>query len=268
MVNTMYGVAENGADPEFMDDDFDIAMTGLTGPAKRDLDFSTATYCTSCHTHKRQRVETPTLGMDLLTIEPVESVCDVLPDDSFTAAHDHAPLAADDFSDFLAPFDTCDVGAQPALHTGAFVSPAASVDVAPSASGGASEAKGADTKSKSAEGSTDLTTAKKKFPGQNTQWSALEETFLVGAVMDWFFRHGSLTPARKGGSGKKSVWDFIKKTFDDWMYKYAIRSGKPTPQGRSAKALNRHYKSMKTSKNPGFYQLYKKFSSYESILRR
>lgn len=248
---------------------------------KRDLDFSTETYCTSCHTHKRQRVETPssTLGMDLLTIDPMpmqaDPMCDVLvSDDHAYATHTDTDLEAEDFGDLL-DFDPCEMEEDVRVGFGsmdcreeklAATAAATSVGVEVKEESGRAAAKKCKS---SGVKSTELTAAakRKKFPGQNTQWSALEETFLVGAVMDWFFRHGSLTPARKGGGGKMSVWDFIKKTFDDWMHRYAVRSGKPKPQGRSAKALNRHYKSMKTHKNPGFYQLYKKFSAYESILR-
>lgn len=114
---------------------------------------------------------------------------------------------------------------------------------------------------------TEATQPKKESPGQNTQWSELEETFLVAAVMDWFFRHGSLTPARKKGAGPGTVWTFIKEKFDTWLVTYANIFGRALPHHRSSKALSRHYKTMKTHENPRFYQLYKTFvSQYEKLL--
>lgn len=73
-------------------------------------------------------------------------------------------------------------------------------------------------------------------------WSRIEETFLVGAVMERFFKRGSLSSSR----GDDDCWLFIKETYDLAWEKYEALDGEQIPRVRSQQALSRHYKVMKT----------------------
>lgn len=75
-------------------------------------------------------------------------------------------------------------------------------------------------------------------------WSHEEKTFLVGAVVDRFFRIGSLS-SRKSGDSDGDCWNFIKSTYDTYWDKYTSHTGIKRPCERTAPALSRHYKVMK-----------------------
>lgn len=74
-------------------------------------------------------------------------------------------------------------------------------------------------------------------------WSHIEEVFLVGAVMSRWWTRGSLAAARTGNTNQDSCWDDIKETYDkNWLNYKKSKS----PAERSANALSRHFKVMKT----------------------
>ena len=75
-------------------------------------------------------------------------------------------------------------------------------------------------------------------------WSHEEKTFLVGAVVDRFFRIGSLS-SRKSADSDGDCWNFIKATYDAYWDKYTSHTGIERPCERTAAALSRHYKVMK-----------------------
>lgn len=77
-------------------------------------------------------------------------------------------------------------------------------------------------------------------------WAHEEEVFLVGAVMDRFFRRGSLSSTRgTEDTGTDDCWAFIKASYDKAWEKYTLRTGEKKPTERSVAALSRHYKVMK-----------------------
>lgn len=89
-----------------------------------------------------------------------------------------------------------------------------------------------------------------------TNWSHKEEVFLIGAVLERFFRVGSLSS--KPNSQPKSkdsneCWDDIKDIYDVAWRNHSIITNIPAPYERSANALARHYKVMKSNLNkPGY----------------
>jgi len=98
---------------------------------------------------------------------------------------------------------------------------------------------------------------------QGYKWSYEEEVFLVGAVMTRFFTYGSLTSARRNTDN--TVWKSIKRTFDLTRSQYARSHGNSSPRRRSENALHRHWKLMKASKRPQFYEMWKKFEKEYKI---
>ena len=77
-------------------------------------------------------------------------------------------------------------------------------------------------------------------------WAHEEEVFLVGSVMDRFFRRGSLSSTRgTEDTGTDDCWAFIKASYDKAWEKYTLRTGEKKPTERSVAALSRHYKVMK-----------------------
>eukprot|EP00511_Aplanochytrium_stocchinoi_P006379 CAMPEP_0204824936 /NCGR_PEP_ID=MMETSP1346-20131115/2913_1 /ASSEMBLY_ACC=CAM_ASM_000771 /TAXON_ID=215587 /ORGANISM="Aplanochytrium stocchinoi, Strain GSBS06" /LENGTH=338 /DNA_ID=CAMNT_0051952373 /DNA_START=412 /DNA_END=1428 /DNA_ORIENTATION=+ len=76
-------------------------------------------------------------------------------------------------------------------------------------------------------------------------WSREEEIFLVGAVMDRFFKRGSLSSTRADDNGTDDCWSYIKAKYDTAWKNYEARTGKSAPPERSMNALSRHYKVMK-----------------------
>mmetsp|Transcript_12368 Transcript_12368/g.16047 ORF Transcript_12368/g.16047 Transcript_12368/m.16047 type:complete len:293 (+) Transcript_12368:164-1042(+) len=76
-------------------------------------------------------------------------------------------------------------------------------------------------------------------------WSPDEEIFLVGVVMDRFFKRGSLSSTRADGKGNDDCWSYIKSKYDEAWKNYKTLTGKSIPQERSLNALSRHYKVMK-----------------------
>mmetsp|Transcript_5734 Transcript_5734/g.6925 ORF Transcript_5734/g.6925 Transcript_5734/m.6925 type:complete len:348 (+) Transcript_5734:231-1274(+) len=76
-------------------------------------------------------------------------------------------------------------------------------------------------------------------------WSREEEIFLVGAVMDRFFKRGSLSSTRADDNGTDDCWSYIKAKYDLAWKNYEARTGKTIPPERSMNALSRHYKVMK-----------------------
>lgn len=73
-------------------------------------------------------------------------------------------------------------------------------------------------------------------------WSIMEEIFLVGVVMDRFFRRGALTAANH----EDGCWTEIKHLYDQAWTRYNTLHNKEIPAKRSMKALARHYKVMKS----------------------
>jgi len=76
-------------------------------------------------------------------------------------------------------------------------------------------------------------------------WSREEEIFLVGVVMDRFFKRGSLSSTRADGKANDDCWSYIKAKYDEAWTSYQAISNKTIPQERSLNALSRHYKVMK-----------------------
>lgn len=86
-------------------------------------------------------------------------------------------------------------------------------------------------------------------------WSHEEEVFLVAAVMDRFFRRGSLASATKGnGTGNTDCWEDIKSYYDRACAAWTNleqNQGKPRLVTRSTSALCRHFKIMKVRASEG-----------------
>ena len=82
---------------------------------------------------------------------------------------------------------------------------------------------------------------------RRSNWSHAEEVFLVGAVMERFFRAGSLTSkSNKGEDGDgNECWADIKAIYDLAWQIHSDRSNTRAPMERSANTLSRHYKVMK-----------------------
>lgn len=74
-------------------------------------------------------------------------------------------------------------------------------------------------------------------------WSHEEEVFLVGAILQRFFRRGSLSSTRTGSDS--DCWTSIKATYDLAWRNYTALTGKQPPPIRSPNALSRHFKVMK-----------------------
>lgn len=83
---------------------------------------------------------------------------------------------------------------------------------------------------------------------RRSNWSHVEEVFLVGAVMERFFRAGSLTSkSNKGEDGDSNeCWADIKGIYDFAWRVHSDRSNTRAPMERSANTLSRHYKVMKS----------------------
>uniref|UniRef100_A0A7S3PH89 Uncharacterized protein n=1 Tax=Aplanochytrium stocchinoi TaxID=215587 RepID=A0A7S3PH89_9STRA len=86
-------------------------------------------------------------------------------------------------------------------------------------------------------------------------WSHEEEVFLVAAVMDRFFRRGSLASATKGqGTGNTDCWEDIKAYYDKACNAWTAleeNRGTARPVQRSTSALCRHFKIMKVRASEG-----------------
>eukprot|EP00924_Labyrinthula_sp_SR-Ha-C_P009151 maker-scaffold_2-snap-gene-14.32-mRNA-1 protein AED:0.31 eAED:0.31 QI:136/1/1/1/0.5/0.33/3/164/319 len=84
-------------------------------------------------------------------------------------------------------------------------------------------------------------------------WSHAEEVFLVAAVLDRFFRRGSLASNGKHPA-EKDCWDDIKEYYDRicaaW-HKLAENVNQPSLIHRSTSALSRHFKIMKVKATEG-----------------
>lgn len=77
-------------------------------------------------------------------------------------------------------------------------------------------------------------------------WTREEEVFLVGAVMDRFFKRGSLSSTRADESTSDDSWSVIKNYYETAWKNYSRRTGVTIPTDRPANALSRHYKVMKS----------------------
>lgn len=78
-------------------------------------------------------------------------------------------------------------------------------------------------------------------------WTHEEEVFLVGAVMDRFFRRGSLSSTRGSDkTGSDDCWPCIKMAYDRaWDNYCRINDAVQRPTERTANHLARRYKVMK-----------------------
>lgn len=76
-------------------------------------------------------------------------------------------------------------------------------------------------------------------------WTREEEVFLVGAVMDRFFKRGSLSSTRADESNSDDSWSVIKNYYETAWKNYYMKTGIAIPTDRPANALSRHYKVMK-----------------------
>lgn len=89
-----------------------------------------------------------------------------------------------------------------------------------------------------------------------TNWSHKEEVFLIGAVLERFFRVGSLSSKPNSQPKTKDsneCWDDIKDIYDIAWQNHSMITNIPAPYERSANALARHYKVMKSNLNkPGY----------------
>ena len=78
-------------------------------------------------------------------------------------------------------------------------------------------------------------------------WTHEEEVFLVGAVMDRFFRRGSLSSTRGSDkTGSDDCWPCIKMAYDRaWDNYCRVNDAVQRPTERTANHLARRYKVMK-----------------------
>eukprot|EP00924_Labyrinthula_sp_SR-Ha-C_P003920 snap_masked-scaffold_3-processed-gene-8.22-mRNA-1 protein AED:1.00 eAED:1.00 QI:0/-1/0/0/-1/1/1/0/519 len=100
-------------------------------------------------------------------------------------------------------------------------------------------------------------------PGQRlNSWTNQEEVFLIGVVVTKYLTHGTLfanetSRKKRKLTGSKSIsvvdecWRSIREAFDLVWRNYSKKSGQLRPCDRTAKALARHYKVMKTKLNSG-----------------
>ena len=86
----------------------------------------------------------------------------------------------------------------------------------------------------------------KKSELPKSRWSYEEEVFLVAALMERFFKRGSLASTRMD-AGINECWTSIKQTYDFIKYNYenVIAKKQISRVVRSARALTRHFKVMK-----------------------
>ena len=103
---------------------------------------------------------------------------------------------------------------------------------------------------------------------KRSNWSHVEEVFLVGAVMERFFRAGSLTSKATKADDRDSneCWADIKGIYDYAWRVHADRANTRVPMDRPANTLSRHYKVMKsklsdvrTSAGSNFRDYYNEF---------
>ena len=90
-----------------------------------------------------------------------------------------------------------------------------------------------------------------------TNWSHKEEVFLIGAVLERFFRVGSLSSkpnAQPRSKDSNECWDDIKDIYDIAWSNHSMITNIPAPYERSANALARHYKVMKSNLNKPSYE--------------
>eukprot|EP00924_Labyrinthula_sp_SR-Ha-C_P009046 maker-scaffold_2-snap-gene-11.50-mRNA-1 protein AED:0.01 eAED:0.01 QI:0/1/0.5/1/0/0/2/133/335 len=76
-------------------------------------------------------------------------------------------------------------------------------------------------------------------------WTREEEVFLVGGVMNRFFKRGSLSSTRADDKSNDDCWSYIKNFYDKAWENYEAMGGIAKPTDRSVNALTRHYKVMK-----------------------
>lgn len=85
-------------------------------------------------------------------------------------------------------------------------------------------------------------------------WSHVEEVFLVGAVMDRWFKRGSLSPTRK--IVKVDCWEEIRQTYQNRMTNYSIENGLQFAVNRATTALSRRFKILKATSSKDLRNLY------------